>query len=151
MFPHVDLDILTDQVTAVRRKNVNPETQMRQFLLAFKDNHTFQDAFDQLDEDVKTKIVKFRDGSSADTVIGSAGFHLPPSPRAKHHFQPLDLLRSLFHHPHGQKKPHEIAAVARDHGGGNAPVIYEDIDQKKIMKVKPMTIIYFRRSYLLMT
>lgn len=36
LFPYVDLDVLHEQTTTVRRKQVDAETQIRQFLQAFQ-------------------------------------------------------------------------------------------------------------------
>lgn len=139
-FPHVNLGILLDQVTAVRRKNVDPEIQIRQFLQAFKNTTAFGEAFDVLDEETKKLVTAFRDGASADEVTRSRGFRLPPSSPAKHHFRLLDGFHSLFHH-HDAKQPKGITATteAIQAEAAKAPKIYEDADKKKIMKVsKPV-------------
>lgn len=73
-FPHVNLGILFDQVTAVRRKNVDPDIQIRQSLQAFKNATAFGEAFDLLDEETKKIVTAFRDGASADEVTRSRGF-----------------------------------------------------------------------------
>ena len=132
LFPFVDLDILYDETTAVRRKNVNSETQVRQFLQAFRKTETFRDAIQQLDPDTQHKVQAFTDGHSADSVTKKSGFSLPASPATKHHFRLLDLVQSFFH-------PDDDPEVQRSQGGGDdqrvPPKIYEDIDRKQIMKV----------------
>lgn len=143
VFPNVDLDILLEQVKQVRRKNVHPEVQIRQFLLAFKDAPAFRDAFDNLDEETKKKVEGFRGGASADDIIGNAGFHLPPSPPAKQHFRLLNAFHSLFRFGDTKKKqpkettivPKAAEAEAAVAETATAPKIYEDPDQKKMMKV----------------
>lgn len=135
LFPHVDLDILFDQITAVRRKDVNPETQMRQFLLAFKNTSTFQDAFDHLDAETKKRVESFRDGTSAGDIIGTHGFQLPPSPPAKHHFRLLDRIHSLFQHPQEHVQQPSQEEAKGETSDDKTPVVYEDADNKKHMKV----------------
>ncbi len=141
LFPHVDLDILFDQITAVRRKNVNAETQMRQFLLAFRNTETFQKALEQLDEDTRKKIEAFRDGASCGDVVKAGGFQLPPSPQTKLHFRLLNKINAFFHRSHklpqveAKKQPLGRVEVVADPDGVKAPIIYEDADDKKIMKV----------------
>ena len=136
LFPLVDLDILKDQVTAVRRKNVNAETQIRQFLKAFYKTDTCRDACDQLDPDTQKKVQAFTEGQSADVVTKASGFGLPPSPPTKHHFKLLDLFDSVFH-SHDKRADQEPTAKA--HGGPQkAPVIYEDADHKEIMQVRTL-------------
>ncbi|MCJ1465153.1 hypothetical protein MMC07_003769 [Pseudocyphellaria aurata] len=134
LFPHVDLGILLDQITDVRNKNVNPETQIRQFLLAFKNTSTFKEAFDHLDAETKKKVELFRDGTSAGDIIGTRGFQLPPSPPAKHHFHLLDHIHSLFHRPQeSEHQPSRVEAkIEPDHG--KAPIVYEDAENKQPMK-----------------
>lgn len=136
LFPHVHLDILQELVTAVRRKNVDPEVQLRQFLQAFKDTTTFREAFDLLDADTKKKVEAFRDGASAQAITDKKGFHLPPSPSAKHHFRLLDRIHSLFHPDEKEDQPSPRAAPQERsvHATGDA-LIYEDADKKKTMKV----------------
>lgn len=136
LFPHVDLDILFDLITAVRRKNVNPETQMRQFLLAFKNTSTFQEAFDQLDADTKKKVESFRDGTSAGDLTGIHGFLLPSSPPTQHHFRLLDPIRSLFRHPQESVKQPSKVESKREHSDDEIPVVYEDADDKNQITVR---------------
>lgn len=134
LFPFVDLDVLREQTTAVRRKQVDAETQIRQFLQAFKRTQTFKDAFDQLDPDTQKKVRAFSDGKSAQDVTKSKGFELPPSPAVKHHFRLLDIFHSLFHH--GRKEDHKaIEQAISAKGVPGAPVIHEDDNDKKVMKV----------------
>lgn len=129
------LDVLRELVTAVRRKNVDPEVQLRQFLQAFKDTKPFRDAFDGLDPLSKKRVEAFRDGASAEAVTGKKGFELPPSPSAKHHFRLLDSLHALFHPHHQEEKPHSTA-TPRDGGDQASDVrIYEDAGNTKVMKV----------------
>lgn len=136
LFPHVDCDILFDQITAVRRKNVDPERQIRQFLLAFKNTSTFQEAFDHLDAETKKKVESFRDGTSAGDIIGNRGFQLPTSPPAKHHFRLLDRIHSLFQRPQeGGKQPSQVEAKIES-SDDKAPIIYEDAHDEKQMKVR---------------
>lgn len=135
LFPHVDLDILCDLITAVRRKNVNPETQLRQFLLAFKNTEAFQEAFDHLDAETKKKVESFRDGTSAGKIIGTSGFQLPPSPPAKHHFRLLDRIHSLFHHQQEPNKQPSRVETEIQPSDEKSPIVYEDADDKKPMKV----------------
>lgn len=135
LFPHVDLDVLWDLIIAVRRKNVNPETQLRQFLLAFKNTETFQEAFGHLDAETKKKVESFRDGTSAGKIIGTSGFQLPSSPPAKHHFRLLDRIHSLFqHHQEPGKQPSRVEAEIPP-SDEKSPIVYEDADDKKPMKV----------------
>ena len=136
LFPYVDLDIIHEQTTAVRRNQVDAEIQIRQFLKAFKQTETFKNAFGVLDEDTQKKVHAFSEGKSAQEITKQNGFELPPSPAAKHHFQLLDLFHSLFHHDKKQKGngiPAEPEGDAK--GVLHAPVIYEDALEKKIMKV----------------
>ena len=135
----MNLDIILDLITDVRRKNVNPETQIRQFLLAFKDTSTFKEAFDQLDAETQKKVLAFRDGASAGDLTSTHGFKLPPSAPAKHHFRLLDAFHSLFkHHPEepAHPEPKSKLETGVDSEGVEAPVIYEDLDSKKLMKVR---------------
>lgn len=134
LFPHVDLDVLLEQTIDVQNKKVDPETQVRQFLKAFRDVDTFHDAFGQLDDNTQSMVQSFIDGTSADGATKKSGFALPPSPAVKHHFKFLDKLRSIFH------KPHELATNQNgEHvlSNGNAqpdpPVIYEDPMKRKVM------------------
>lgn len=142
VFPNVDLGILVDQVSAVRRKNVNPETQIRQFLQAFKNAPTFKKAFDQLDLETQKKVESFRDGASTSDLTQAGGFLLPPSAPAKHHFRLLDAVHSLFAHSHDDKKhsdEHQQKPRLEVHAKPDsikAPLIYEDTDEKKLMKVR---------------
>lgn len=138
----MDLDVLLDLITDVTRKQVNPETQMRQFLLAFKDTETFRKAVGELDEETRKKVLSFRDGASCGDLVKKDGFHLPSSPAARHHFRLLDTVHSLFHFKKDdhhkevhQESPAKIQAII-DHEGAKAPVIYEDADHEKIMKVE---------------
>lgn len=141
----MDLDVLVDLITDVSRKQVNPETQMRQFLLAFKDTETFQKAVGELDEETRKKVLSFCDGASCGDLVKKDGFHLPPSPAAKHHFRLLDKVHSLFHFKkddsHGevhQESSAKIQAII-DQEGAEAPVVYEDVNHKKIMTVGNFT------------
>lgn len=144
LFPHVDLDVLLDLITDVRRKKVNPETQMRQFLLAFKNTETFQKALDELDDETRKKVLSFRGGASCGDLVKD-GFHLPSSPAAKHHFRFLDKVHSLFHfkkddgHEEVHQKPSTKIQAIIDHEGAKTPVVYEDADHKNIMKVGVLT------------
>lgn len=133
LFPLVNLDILKDQATDVRRKNVSAEAQIRQFLKAFHKTETFRDAFEQLDPDTQKKVQAFTHGQSAEAVTKASGFGLPPSPATKHHFKLLDLFHSLFrsHDKHGVPEP----TVKAEGGSHDPPVIYEDADHKEIMQV----------------
>ena len=101
LFPYVDLDVLLKQTIDVQDKNVNAEvfwilfakilcntlltlviaqTQVRQFLKAFRNVDTFHDAFGQLDGNTKSMVQNFLDGGSAEDVTKKSGFALPPSP-----------------------------------------------------------------------
>ena len=133
LFPFVDLDILFDQTTAVRRKNVDAEVQIRQFLKAFKKTSTFKDALQQLDPDTQHKVQAFSDGHSASSITKKSGFGLPASPATQHHFRLLDLFDSLFHHhdKNEAQQPHTTATDTR-----KPPIIYEDQDHKQVMKVR---------------
>lgn len=133
LFPFVDLDILKDQTAAVRRKDVNAETQIRQFLKAFSKTETFRDAFDHLDPDTQKKVQAFTHGQSTKAVTTTSGFASPPSPATKHHFKLLDLFRSLFL-SHGDAA-HKATAKA-DSGPREPPIIYEDPGHKEIMQVR---------------
>ena len=135
LFPYVDLDVLWDLITAVRRKNVNPEAQLRQFLLAFKNTEAFQEAFGHLDAETKKKVESFRDGTSAGKVIGTSGFHLPSSPPAKHHFRLLDSIHSLFHDDQEPGEQPSRVEAAIQPSEEKSPIVYEDADDKKPMKV----------------
>lgn len=135
VFPNVHLDILRELVTAVRRKNVDPEVQLRQFLQAFNDTTPFREAFDSLDDLTKKRVAAFRDGSSAKVVTEKKGFQLPPSPSAKHHFRLLDSIHALFH-PHDKEEKVRSKAIPADGGGQATDVrIYEDTGNTKVMKV----------------
>lgn len=141
-FPHVDLDILFDQVTAVRRKNVDPETQIRQFLQAFENAPTFKEAFDQLDSETQKKVVSFRDGASTHDLTKTRGFSLPASPPAKHHFRFLDVVHSLFTPPRDdERRPEDHKQQPRgetklESVDAKSLLIYEDEGNKKIMKAR---------------
>lgn len=135
VFPNVHLDVLRELVTAVRRKNVDPEVQLRQFLQAFKDTTPFRDAFDGLDPLSKKRVEAFRDGASAETVTGKKGFELPPSPSAKHHFRLLDSIHALFHPHHEEEKPRSKAAPTDGDDRASDVRIYEDAGNTKLMKV----------------
>ena len=141
LFPHVNLRILHDLVTAVRRKNVDPEVNLRQFLQAFQDTTPFHEALELLDSDTRKRVEAFRDGASAHDLTEKKGFALPPSAPAKKHFRLLDQLHALFHPHDEEKKPRsKPAAPDRDfHTSGDA-VIYEDADNKKVMKVWCITV-----------
>lgn len=141
----MDLNVLLELITDVSRKQVNPETQIRQFLLAFKDTETFRKALGKLDEVTRKKVLSFHDGASCGDLVEKDGFQLPSSPAARHHFRLLDTVHSLFYFKKGdsheevhQKSPAKIHAII-DHEGARAPVIYEDVDHKKIMKVGNFT------------
>ena len=129
IFPYVDLDVLFEQVTDVGKKQVDQETQLRQFLRAFRKTPDFKEAFSQLDESAQKKIQDFSDGKSADELTVN-GFHPLPSPATKRHFRFLDVFNSLFHHSHDSSKKKELEAKAHD-----APKIYEDTKGKHLMKV----------------
>ena len=133
LFPLVDLDILREQTTAVRRKNVNAETQIRQFLKAFEKTETFRDAFAELDLETQSKVKDFTHGNSADAVTKASGFGLPASPATKRHFKLLDVFQSLFHTNEKAKGEKQVAAAGIEHP--EPPVIYEDADHKEVMKV----------------
>lgn len=129
------LDILRELVTAVRRKNVDPEVQLRQFLQAFNDTTPFHEAFDVLDPLTKKRVEAFRDGASAEAVTGKKGFELPPSPSAKHHFRLLDSLHALFH-PHHKEEKLQSKEIRKDSGERATDVrIFEDAENTKVMKV----------------
>lgn len=146
LFPLVDLNILFNQATDVRRKHVNAETQVRQFLRAFQKTETFKDAFHQLDPDTQRKIQAFIDGQTADSVTKKSGFRLPASPATKHHFRLLDLFHSLFHDHDGKDDEQPLAIDDQK----KLPVIYEDMDRKRIMQVSPNFIVLKMLSYELM-
>ncbi|KAL8972183.1 MAG: hypothetical protein Q9197_002901 [Variospora fuerteventurae] len=110
LFPLVDIDVLREQTTAVRRKQVEAETQIRQFLKAFRRTETFKEAFGLLDQESQKKVHAFPEGKSPQEVT-QAGFELPPSPA------PAQEL------------------VATD-GTSDAPVIHEDDNNQKVMKVR---------------
>lgn len=134
LFPFVDLDILKDQTTAVKRKDVDAETQIRQFLKAFNKTDTFRDAFGHLDPDTQKKVQAFTHGQSAEAVTTTSGFALPPSPATKRHFKLLDRFRSLFHSHDGDAARKATAkADAKPQG---LPIIYKDPDHKEIMQVR---------------
>ena len=135
VFPNVHLDILRELVTAVRRKNVDPEIQLRQFLQAFKDTTPFREALDGLDPLSKKRVEAFRDGASAEAVTGKKGFELPPSPSAKHHFRLLDSLNALFHPHHKEEKPRSKATPTAVDERPSDVRIYEDAGNTKVMKV----------------
>lgn len=97
LFLHVDLDVFLDLVTDVRRNQVNPETQMRQFLLALKNTEAFQNDLGELVDETGKKVESFRNGASYDDTAKEDGFHLPSSPAVKYHFRLLDKVHSLFH------------------------------------------------------
>ena len=133
LFPLVDLGILKEQATAVRRQNVDADTQIRQFLKAFKKTETFRNAFAELDPDTQAKVKEFTHGHSADSVTKTSGFGLPASPATKHHFKLLDLFDSLFHSHDKDKAQKTLSTAEAD--SKKLPVIYEDADHKEIMQV----------------
>lgn len=77
-------------------KQVNPETQIRQFLLAFKDTETFRKALGELDEVTRKKVLSFHDGASCGDPVEKDGFQLPSGPAARHHFRLLDTVHSFY-------------------------------------------------------
>jgi len=146
LFPFVDLDILQEQTTAVRRKDVDAETQIRQFLKAFNKTETFRAAFDHLDPDTQKKVQAFTHGQSAEAITKASGFALPPNPATKHHFKLLDLFRSLFH-SHAGDTAREATSKA-DPGRHGPPIIYEDPSHKEIMQVRISSRLPVTPSYL---
>ncbi|KAL9057886.1 MAG: hypothetical protein Q9206_002164 [Seirophora lacunosa] len=137
LFPYINLDVLREQTTAVRRKQVDAETQIRQFLIAFRLTQIFKDAFSLLDQESQKRIRAFPEGKSAQEVT-RGDFELPPSPAAKHHVRILNTLHSLFHHDkkHSSKLDQEPASVK---GPLTAPVIFENDKYKRFMKGEKVT------------
>jgi hypothetical protein len=128
-FPNVDILELRKQFIDIRNHNVDTEKHVRGFLKAFKRTTPFHEAFEQLDEDMKSRVRGFMDGKPASEVIGADYFHPRASPAAKHHFRLLDLSKK-FVDRHEMGKHLELAG--KDSG---LPIIYEDAAGKKIMEV----------------
>jgi len=139
-FPHVQIPLLRSHLWDIRNKNVDPESHLRGFLKVFEHTPVFKEAFEQLDEGLRTQIRTFIAGGSESVVLAAGGkgdaFHVPPSPPVKHHFRELrEKLEKLFHH-----EKHEANGTNGDLGKKGVvmqgyPRIFEDEKESKIMEV----------------
>lgn len=136
-FPKVDLEELISQLTQVKSKNFNPEVQLRGFLKVFKKTRTYQDGYSKLDGPTKSRLDAFIQGRSAADVTGQEIPILQPRPTANHRSKLLGIIRRLLGflqrlhiHKSGVKN------LGKDLKATKAPLIYEDEERTKLIKVR---------------
>lgn len=141
-FPKVDYAALKrDVLEPVIKEQFDPEVQIRGFLRTFQNTEIFKDAFEQIkNSELQAQINAFIQGSSAKDVVGKAGFQVSAhrSPTIKHHFSLLQRLKKLLLRGIEAKEdvkealhPKIMKANLED-----LPIIYEDVNEKKIMEVR---------------
>lgn len=137
--PLIHFDVLKNEVLKpVLNENFDPEVQLRGFLKAFKDTNTFNSAFNDIsDPKLKEQIQRFIQGESPKNAVGEHGFEVTghPSPPVQHHFSLLEQVKKLVTDVSELKTA--IHDVFHPHHADvkNLPVIWEDKDEKDLMKV----------------
>jgi hypothetical protein len=141
-FPKVDYAALKrDVLEPVVKEQFDPEVQIRGFLRTFQDTEIFKDAFEQIkNSELQAQVNAFIQGSSAKDAVGKAGFQVSahPSPAVKHHFSLLQTLKKILlcgiEAKEDVNEPlHSKITKANLEG---LPLIYEDVNEKKIMEVR---------------
>jgi len=147
-FPFIDLDALRRDLIDIRNHQVDPEKHLRNFLKVYQKTPVYQAAFQKLDATTQAQVNAFiheePEHAILNQVDGKSVFHLPPSPRVKHHFR--DLIDHIFHHDHHHgATPNGTTAHAEDGVNGHVerpvpvttglPVIYEDDKKTMVMQV----------------
>jgi hypothetical protein len=139
-FPDVRIPLLKSHLWDIRNKNVDPQSHLRGLLKVFEESPVFKDAFEQLDDNMRTQIRIFIAGASETVVLAVRGvgdaFHMPPSPQVKRHFGELkEKLEKLFHH-----EKHEVDGANGDVKKDwvvieSYPRIFEDEKESRTMEV----------------
>jgi hypothetical protein len=68
-FPHVKIDLLKSHLWDIRNKNVEPEAHLRGFLSVFEETNVFNEAFEQLDDEMKIQLKTFIAAGSEEVVL----------------------------------------------------------------------------------
>ncbi|KAF8457336.1 hypothetical protein BDZ91DRAFT_838151 [Kalaharituber pfeilii] len=122
---------LSEVLSAVRSNDITPEEHIRGLLRAIRQHESYLKGLSELDAASRDKVERFVAGESSGDILSKrdgsaeiAGFHIPPSPAAKHHFKHMESA--------GQDPPSRWWLNARQ---GTSPIIYEDAAGTKVMKV----------------
>lgn len=129
-FPDVDVLELRRQLNAHRKEQANPQQRTRGFLQAFQHTTGFQNAFGQMDHRMKGQLQAFIDGKLAEDVVKDGSLHTRPYPTTKYRSRLSGFFDFLFRVE--QNVGRRLANVFE---GKGCPVIYEDVNQTKVMEV----------------
>lgn len=127
--PNVDVGLLRKVLSAVRKRESDPENTIREYLNAFIGTNSLQRTLAQLDKDTQSKIQAFAKGKSAAKVTAAKGFWPKPSLTSQHRFRFLDFFHRLVHHHH-----HD-ADLASFKASPGLPLVYEDKAESQVMEV----------------
>lgn len=100
----------------------------------------YQEAFKQIgDKKLQAQINDFANGTPATEALGGSTFKISdhPSPAVKHHFSLLSALKNVFIGCFAAEHAVEddIQNIVKPPHLQNLPIIYEDVEKKKIMEV----------------
>ena len=116
---------LSEALALVQGDEITPEEYCRALLLAIQGHDVYKQAFEDLDQGLQEKVKRYAAGEDPRKIIKrSSKFYIPPSPAAKHHFKRMEQA--------GRTASSRAWLNAKR---GHSPVIYEDGDKTKTMKV----------------
>lgn len=141
----LSLDILSDMITGfdlnpnireafpdlrnalvkAKAQAITAEEFCRALLRSIQAHDVYKAGFDALELDQQEKISRFLDGEAPTAIVKKrSDFYIPPSPAAKHHFKRMEEAGTTA-----------SARAWLNAKRGESPVIYEDKQEKKVMKV----------------
>ncbi|KAL7266367.1 hypothetical protein RUND412_011088 [Rhizina undulata] len=124
---HSDLEVsfpgLQSTLKEIKNNETDAEACNRQLLQSIRLHPAFITAYNELDEDLQTKLTAFIDGESASNIT-KRGFWVPPSPAAKQHFKRMEDSGATL-----------ISRNWLNSKRGTSPVIYEDAAKTIVMTV----------------
>jgi hypothetical protein len=145
--PDINLSRLRSALKDIRNDRGTPQRVLRALIKTFERTNTFQNSFNLLDEDVKSKILAFLNGQDVEDVVAGTGFDPAPSQSATKRFQLLDFLNNLLHHGINERKDSDVStnededdwvSLARP----EVPRLYEDLGNEMVVEVSTMFTVF---------
>jgi hypothetical protein len=151
--PDINLSRLRSALKDIRNDRGTPQKVLRALIKTFERTKTFQNSFNLLDEDVKSKILAFLNGQDVEDVVARTGFDPAPSQSTTKRFQLLDFLNNLLHHGINERKDSDVSTnedededdwiwLARP----EVPRLYEDLGKEMVVEVSAMFTVFVTGS-----